>query len=78
VDDGAAVEAAVELAARIAGNGPLAVSATKQIVVGAAGWPADEVWDRQEEIVRPVFASEDAREVSTAFAEKRPPVWRGR
>jgi len=25
-----------------------------------------------------VFASEDAREGSTAFAERRPPVWRGR
>ena len=27
---------------------------------------------------RPVFASEDAREGSTAFAERRAPVWRGR
>jgi enoyl-CoA hydratase len=78
VEDGAALEAAVELAALIARNGPLAVSATKQIVVDAPAWPADEVWERQEEIVGPVFGSEDAREGSTAFAEKRPPVWRGR
>jgi len=78
VDDGAALEAAVELAEAIAGNGPLAVAATKQIVVEGSAWPADQVWDRQEEIVGAVFASEDAREGSTAFAEKRPPVWRGR
>jgi enoyl-CoA hydratase len=36
------------------------------------------MYERQDEIVGPVFASEDAREGSTAFAERRPPVWRGR
>ncbi|WP_104523956.1 crotonase/enoyl-CoA hydratase family protein [Blastococcus atacamensis] len=78
VDDGAAVDAAVALAERIAANGPLAVAATKQVVISAPTWSPEESWDRQEEIVRPVFASEDAREGSTAFAERRDPVWRGR
>jgi enoyl-CoA hydratase len=70
---GALVEARA-LAATIAANGPLAVDATKRILV------ADEAgaWERQAEIVGPVFASDDAREGSVAFAEKRPPVWRGR
>ena len=41
-------------------------------------WPDAEFFDRQAEIAGPVMASEDAREGATAFAEKRPPVWRGR
>ena len=78
VDDGTALDAAVELAEVIGANGPLAVAATKQIVQSAPAWSPEEMWDRQDEVVRPVFASEDAREGSTAFAERRPPVWRGR
>jgi enoyl-CoA hydratase len=78
VDEGGALEAAVELASALATNGPLAVAATKQIVLSAPGWSVDEAWDRQEEIVAPVFGSEDAREGSTAFAARRAPVWQGR
>jgi enoyl-CoA hydratase len=78
VDEGGAHEAAVELASGIADNGPLAVAATKQIVLSAPAWSPDEAWARQDEIIRPVFASEDAIEGSTAFAERRAPVWQGR
>ena len=69
-----ALAAALELAPTIAANGPLAVDATKRLLVADEG----DAWERQAEIVAPVFASEDAREGSVAFAEKRPPVWRGR
>jgi enoyl-CoA hydratase len=78
VDAGAALDAAVELASLIAANGPLAVAATKEIVQSAPSWAPDEMWARQDEVIGPVFISEDAREGSTAFAERRPPVWRGR
>ncbi len=78
VEEGAALDAAVELAATIAANGPLAVAATKRIVQSAPSWTPAEAWARQDEIVLPVFASEDAREGSTAFAERRAPVWRNR
>ncbi len=78
VDDGGALDAAVELADVIAANGPLAVAATKEIARSSTDWTAEEGWARQQELIEPVFASEDAREGATAFAERRAPVWRGR
>ena len=76
--DGAALSGALELAATIAANGPLAVAATKAVARGSGDWTFDESWQKQAELIAPVFASEDAREGATAFAEKRPPVWQGR
>jgi enoyl-CoA hydratase len=77
-EPGEALAGALELAERIAANGPLAVAATKEIVVAARDWPADEAFGRQRAIYEPVFASADAREGGAAFAEKRQPVWQGR
>ncbi|MGH3362006.1 MAG: crotonase/enoyl-CoA hydratase family protein [Nocardioides sp.] len=78
VPDGTAVDAALELAAKIAANGPLAVAATKQVARSASDWSSDEGWKRQDEILAPVFVSEDAQEGAAAFAEKRDPVWKGK
>jgi len=76
-DPGAALETALELGETIAANGPLALAATKRILTEGPGWSAAEFWERQGEITGPVFGSEDAREGATAFAQKRPPVWKG-
>ncbi len=78
VPEGTAVDAALELAARIARNGPLAVAATKEVARSASDWTTEEGWRRQDEILSPVFVSEDAQEGAAAFAEKRDPVWKGR
>jgi enoyl-CoA hydratase len=77
-EPGGAVDAALELAARIAPNGPLALDATKQIVYAQRDWSDADFWDEQAKISDPVFASQDAREGATAFSEKREPVWQGR
>jgi len=74
---GGALDEALRMAKAIAANGPLAVAASKRILVEAPEWPAAERFDRQREINEPVRSSEDAREGATAFAEKRAPVWRG-
>jgi enoyl-CoA hydratase/carnithine racemase len=76
-EPGSALTAAKELAAKIAENAPLALTATKEIVVGSTQWPADEAWDRQNAIMGPVFTSKDAQEGPAAFAQKRKPVWTG-
>ncbi|GAA2736586.1 crotonase/enoyl-CoA hydratase family protein [Actinocorallia aurantiaca] len=75
---GAALAKARELAALIAANAPMAVAATKEIIVGAGSWPSDEAFARQNEVIAPIIISEDAREGAVAFAEKRPPIWRNR
>jgi hypothetical protein len=35
-------------------------------------------WDLIDKAVAPVFASEDAKEGATAFAQRRKPNWQGR
>jgi enoyl-CoA hydratase len=77
-EQGQAIEAALELAAAIARNGPLALDATKAILQQQFDWSEQAFWQRQGELSGPVFTSEDAREGATAFAEKRDPVWQGR
>ncbi len=76
-EPGGALDAALELAETIGANGPLALAATKKILTLAADWPDAEFFQRQAEIIAPVMSSEDAREGSIAFAERRAPVWKG-
>ena len=76
--DGPAIEGARTLAVRVAANGPLALIASKGIIRDSWLWPADQVNSNQNAYIAHVFASEDAREGATAFAERRKAVWKGR
>jgi enoyl-CoA hydratase len=77
VEEGQALAAALELAEKIAANGPLGVMATKEIAHRGGDWTAAERWDQAAKLMRPVFTSRDAQEGARAFAEKRAPVWKG-
>ena len=78
VEPGSAVDVALELAERLAKNGPLALAASKRILQEQYDWSSADMWERQGAISGPVFASEDAKEGANAFKEKRDPVWQGR
>lgn len=77
-EPGGALDAALELAARITPNGPLGLRASKRILQEQGDWTEAEYWERSGAIAGPVLFSEDAREGATAFKERREPVWRGR
>lgn len=78
VPSGQAVAGAKKLAGRIAGNGPLAVAASKKILRESSAWEKDKIWGLQDDITKSVFSSQDAIEGATAFAEKRKPIWKGK
>lgn len=76
-EPGEALAAARELATKIAENAPLALAATKRVIVESGDWDSAEQFARQGEIIGPVFGSKDAMEGAAAFAEKRRPEWSG-
>ena len=75
---GEALPAALQLAAQIAANGPLAVRTTKHLVAGSGSWSAEQAWAVQDEQLLVVVESADAKEGAAAFVDKRPPVWQDR
>jgi crotonobetainyl-CoA hydratase len=75
------MDAALDLARRIAVNAPLSVQATKKIALGIADGRIasdDAFWESNMREGTVVMRSEDAREGPRAFAEKRAPVWQAR
>jgi enoyl-CoA hydratase len=74
-DPGRAVAVALDLAARIGENSPLAVRMSKQVLQSQRAWSVDEMWERQAELFASVLAAPDAMEGAIAFAEKRAPNW---
>ncbi|MFC8529913.1 enoyl-CoA hydratase-related protein [Nocardia sp. NPDC057227] len=78
---GTALATALELAALIAANAPLAVQQSKtalhESAAGQSGWSAAE-WEVNRAAAKIVMTSADAKEGPRAFAEKRAPRWTGR
>jgi len=59
-------------------NGPLAVQAVKRSVLAGLGLPPEQALEKEMEIGIPVSMSEDCREGTKAFKEKRKPVFKGK
>lgn len=76
-EPGKALEVALELADEIAANAPLALAASKQVLVRSQDWELEEMFARQHEFVQPIRESADAQEGARAFVEKREPRWTG-
>ena len=78
VQPGHALAAAVELAEAVNANAPLAVRASRRVVLAARLLEDDEAFEVAADATREVFRTEDFREGPRAFVEKRSPIWTGR
>ena len=77
-EPGGAVDAAMELAERIARNAPLSLAASKRVLRESWGMTDEAFWSYQQPVLSEVFGSADAIEGAKAFAEKRSPNWQGK
>lgn len=78
VQPGHALATAVELAEAVNANAPLAVRASRRVVLAARLLEDDEAFEVAADATREVFRTEDFREGPRAFVEKRSPIWTGR
>ena len=77
-EPGAALDRAKELARQIEANAPVAVRASRRVVLAAATEDETTGWRLSAEAFAEALSSEDNKEGLMAFIEKRPPNWAGR
>lgn len=72
------MDEALALAAKIASSAPLAVAASRKIVLASAYSDDETLKTMSNRAIAQVMRSEDTKEGLTAFIEKRAPRWKGR
>jgi enoyl-CoA hydratase/carnithine racemase len=73
------MDTALALAATIAGNAPLVVAASKELIYGGQrAMGMDQALQAADRAFAPVSASADAKEGYLAWTQKRPPVWQAK
>ena len=77
-EPGQALQRALELAALVVRDAPLAVAAVQRGVTERTASRDEDAFVEQDRIVAPVLASHDAKECARAFTERRSPHWQGR
>jgi enoyl-CoA hydratase/carnithine racemase len=77
-DDGAALASALRIAQSIAAGGPVAVAAAKAAIDGGWHLPMHDALEWERRCYERTLPTEDRLEALAAFAERRPPVWKGR
>ncbi len=75
---GEALDKARDLAGRVEANAPVAVRASRRVVLTAMTEDEDTGWRLSAEAMAAAMGSEDSKEGLVAFIEKRPPRWTGR
>lgn len=78
VDTGKALETALELAEKVAGQSPTSVRYCKQLIMSARSRPVDSGFTLERELFVKLWDSEDQKEGVAAFVEKRKPQWKNR
>jgi enoyl-CoA hydratase/carnithine racemase len=76
VPSGGALEAALQLAAKVANQSPTSVTACKALIQGARANPLQQILPVEREAFIDLFDSADQKEGVGAFLQKRKPEWR--
>jgi enoyl-CoA hydratase/carnithine racemase len=78
VDPGAATDEALRVAQQIAAAAPLAVRASRRVVLMSGSEDDDTLRQMSNDLFDELLETDDAREGLQAFADRRPPEWQGR
>jgi enoyl-CoA hydratase len=73
-----ALDAGVELASKLTNKSPLALKVAKRLANAQLNTDLQTKIELEKQTITVLFGTEDRIEGTSAFVEKRPPVWRGR